>query len=393
MEGRSAQAPGQRVRDVREAVGFSAEQVAETLAWPLADYLALESGEREPRLNDLLSVAEFLHWDWEAFLDPRSSVLGADLLTLLRSNSELTAHDRLILADFAVRAAALAQFRERPSPLPPEERPRTGPEVYHRGEGRRIAGLVRSRLGLGARPISNPFELLRSEGVQVFRARLTTGNVSGATVIHPSFGSAILVQWDEDLWRQHFSAFHEFGHVIMDRAESSVVVSDESRGRDPRELRANSFASGMLLPDQVLLDGWTRWGENWPAWKPLLLEYRANYPPLWHGLADIKGVAFDSKRAWELFRAKAASIPSSEKTDDELAGLNPREVERYMAGVNLSLSRELIDAADDVLRENRASWEWAAERLRLDVPALREVLGRSRNNLQRLPSETSIARI
>src|SRR5690606_9952762 len=115
------------------------------------------------------------------------------------------------------------------------------------------AAALRSQLGYEPNVVPrNVYEDFRLIGIHVFRRALANAEISGLYVEHPIAGHCVLVNYDEDVYRQRFSVSHEAAHAIFDSSEG-VVVTFEARSSkytksDLKEIRANSFASHYLMP-------------------------------------------------------------------------------------------------------------------------------------------------
>src|SRR5262245_1055631 len=90
----------------------------------------------------------------------------------------------------------------------------------------------------------------------MFRRRLVNSEISGLYVEHPVSGHCVLVNYEEDLYRQRFSASHEAAHAIFDSSDAVMVTfrrgSSKYDASDLREIRANRFASCYLMPPDQL---------------------------------------------------------------------------------------------------------------------------------------------
>lgn len=96
----------------------------------------------------------------------------------------------------------------------------------------------------------------RRLGFHVFRRRLINPDISGLYIEHPIAGHCILINYDDDIYRQRFSASHEAAHAIFDSAEAASVSYQRASTKYPRgdlkEIRANRFASAFLMPPELL---------------------------------------------------------------------------------------------------------------------------------------------
>jgi Zn-dependent peptidase ImmA (M78 family) len=96
----------------------------------------------------------------------------------------------------------------------------------------------------------------RNTGIHVFRRRLSNPEISGLYIFHPSAGHCILINYNEDIYRQRFSAAHEAAHAIFDSNSHAHVsyFGNKPNHRDEkyREIRANAFSSHYLRPETVI---------------------------------------------------------------------------------------------------------------------------------------------
>ncbi|MDA1190079.1 MAG: ImmA/IrrE family metallo-endopeptidase [Candidatus Poribacteria bacterium] len=90
--------------------------------------------------------------------------------------------------------------------------------------------------------------LIADQGVWVSSLPLPE-SVSGMFARHGSVGTAILVNDRLHRLRQRFSYAHEYAHALLDSSRSVVVTSDETAS-NPSELRANAFATELLMPSE-----------------------------------------------------------------------------------------------------------------------------------------------
>ena len=113
-------------------------------------------------------------------------------------------------------------------------------------QGEEAAEAERRRLGLGSAPVSDFAEVLEAQGVRTLLVALPE-NVSGLTLMEPSVGVIVVANGDHHVHRQRFSYAHEYAHVLFDRARLGLISRTEDRD-DLIEVRANSFAAGLLMP-------------------------------------------------------------------------------------------------------------------------------------------------
>jgi hypothetical protein len=123
----------------------------------------------------------------------------------------------------------------------------------------------------------------------------------------------LLVNYDEDVYRQRFTAAHEMAHSIFD-ATDEVVVSLSSARTDLKEIRASRFASCYLMPPDVLkrLPTPERWTQkdavNWAN------QFKVSCDAL--GVALLQAELVDEPTST---RIRSYRVPSRDKVDPELS--------------------------------------------------------------------------
>lgn len=124
---------------------------------------------------------------------------------------------------------------------------------YFKGHGEQAA--IELRRSLGYSPTQVPVNIysdFRSIGIHIFPRRLENSNISGICIKHPVAGQCVLVNFNEDVYRQRFTVAHEVGHSILTDDKDVVVSYKKWNKKDLSETRANAFASSYLLPAEFL---------------------------------------------------------------------------------------------------------------------------------------------
>ncbi len=244
-----------------------------------------------------------------------------------------------------------------------------------KGHGVAAAKAFRAHLGLKPRSdVSDVFGLLRRVGLRIFRRALHNSNISGLFVDHPVAGPCVLVNDSEDVWRQRFTALHEAGHAFLDRGEHSVVISfTKWDSSDLVELRANTFAAHVLLPDhlvQKLPD--IAWTADRVA--EFAIRLKVTPAPLIFRLRDAKLIT--GAEAHQLRRM--ARVPPEAKVDPELpASLTPVQRRRREGLLRRGLSRYYVGLCMDALDQELITRGRLAEMLLVtDTERLAERTGR-----------------
>jgi Zn-dependent peptidase ImmA (M78 family) len=219
---------------------------------------------------------------------------------------------------------------------------------FFKGHGQAAANELRTFLGYTENELRlNIFADLRKIGFHVFRRRLNNPKISGLFIKHPAAGKCIIVNYDEDVFRQRFTAAHEGGHAILDN-DSTYNVSFQWEGKDLKEIRANVFASFLLIPFEFArkLPDPNSWNNaeivSWAS-KLMLSPYALAIGLKEHGLIN------DSQ--FETIRS--ARIPKEDKSDPELPNsLAPATRAAKMHAMEQGLSDYYVTLALEAFQKN-----------------------------------------
>lgn len=254
---------------------------------------------------------------------------------------------------------------------PPRYPPRRLAYAKYIEQAEDAAVAERRRLGLDNDPISNVFQLVRSQGCRIFRHALENSDISGLTVMHPLSGISIFVNYVDDLYRQFFSVAHEYAHALFDRdtiKHEGCVVSYRYSEKDLVEIRANRFASHFLLPTSAL-DNYRRphnLEELSGLIRDIAMKYRVNTETVVFRLQDAEWI---SERTAKSFREKKpVTIPRSDKSDPEIPrSLTEAQRERYNLALRSGMSIQLLELLRRALVEGKITFGRFAEVLALTV--------------------------
>lgn len=363
---------GSRIARKRAEVGLSPIDLGKSIGVSTADVQRLEAGILDPVPGDwILLAARVLKVDYRYLISTTLDREEEATRRVYRALRNPTPRDEYALRRFFSFASDESDFREmmsRPLPsLPPKYRlPAHGNYKRH---GHEVAEAERQRLKQGTAPIRNPFDLLRSHGVLLFRQQLSDSALAGITAMHPRIGVCTLVNYDDDLYRQFFSAAHEYAHVLMDRDEvesTGYVVSYHDDRKSLIEVRANAFASALLLPRNMLRS--ISIADTDDDLRSELLKigrrYRVNTQVVLYSLQDIGKLTKDrtSRLASDYPR-----IPRAEKLDPDLPpSLTDSQVSRRLSAIRHGLDMRYVEVVRSALVEHIITLGRAAEAL--DVP-------------------------
>jgi Zn-dependent peptidase ImmA (M78 family)/DNA-binding XRE family transcriptional regulator len=251
---------GRRIKALREELGIPRSELATACGISEAVVEQLEAGTLDPLPGDyILIVARLLKADFRYFISEDLDADEQKTRRIYRALAKGTPGDLLAIRRFIGFCLNESELEEllgvekrrlqMTYPAPSSRR------KLHKEQGPEAARAERSRLNLELQPIANIFSIIRSQGLRLGRKKLESQSVSGLTIVHPRAGTAILVNYDEDLYRQFFSAAHEYAHALFDEhelEEKGVLVSYRFSQQDLTELRANRFAAEFLLPREAI---------------------------------------------------------------------------------------------------------------------------------------------
>lgn len=240
---------------------------------------------------------------------------------------------------------------------------------FYKGQGADAASKLRVHFNYAPNAVpSDIYADFRKPGFHVFRRRLANSNVSGLTIRHPFAGTCILVNYDEDIYRQRFTVAHEAAHGILDRDQEVVVSFASESTRDHKiEIRANTSASRyILLPTLV---------KEIPV-----TERSPTEALLWASKLKVStsALAIASKEAGRINAGTAnhlrkSSVPADQRIDPELGGLQGRGLERKRELLRRGLSTYYVGLCFQTLSKGSISAERAAEMLLVDDFELGEI--------------------
>jgi Zn-dependent peptidase ImmA (M78 family) len=240
---------------------------------------------------------------------------------------------------------------------------------FFKGHADQAASALRAHFSYNSLAVpSDVYDDFRKIGFHVFRRRLENSNISGITIRHPSAGTCILVNYDEDIYRQRFTAAHEGGHGILDGAEDVVVSFTGTHAKDSLvEIRANTFASRYLLPPSVSAAlPVTEWTHD------AIIDWASHFKVSTKALAIALKEAgvVDEKTAANLMQV---SVPAERKVDPELVNLSGRAEARKRGLLERGLSTFYVTLCFDAYAQGLITGGRTAEMMLVDDFELNEI--------------------
>lgn len=340
--------------------------------------LAMEAGEVSPSGDEVLILADFFKCDYRFFVSNEQLAAVEQTESLYRRfGSEFRKSDRRAVLEFLYLCECEQMLQE--ELRVPKTPFRFIPEgSFYKGHADLAAEALRAHFSYPRQAVpSDVYEDFRKIGFHLFRRRLENSNISGITIRHPIAGVCILVNYDEDVYRQRFTAAHEAAHGILDAADEVIVsFSRTYKAQDLIEIRANHFAARYLLPPDVVtgipVGSWNRGAVvEWAG--RLKVSTRA----LTIALKDAHLI--DDETAADL---ASVSVPAALKVDPELANLTERGAVRKRELIERGLSSSYVTLCFEAFDRGLISGGRAAEMLLADQLELSELASLYHINLQ-----------
>jgi Zn-dependent peptidase ImmA (M78 family)/transcriptional regulator with XRE-family HTH domain len=243
---------GRKLGEARESLRIPPEEAASRLQITLQEYLKIESGTAKVTGDQLVLLTVMYRRDFRYFVTGDYPSAESQVQEMFRRNAALSRSDRIAIQEF-VRLCEYEDFLEREIF---EHESKRIPDYAHfsfkhdnfKRQGREAADFERKRLDLAQKSIENIFDVIRNQGIHVFKRQLEDQNISGLYINHPVAGHCILINYLDDIYRQNFSAAHEYCHALFDSCQGQEVTYLPSNNQSKLEWRANSFAGNFLVP-------------------------------------------------------------------------------------------------------------------------------------------------
>jgi Zn-dependent peptidase ImmA (M78 family)/DNA-binding XRE family transcriptional regulator len=244
---------GERLRLAREEAKITQADAASAIDVARTTLVAVEQGQRRPRMNELQKLARLYKTSVNALL--RQEAVYVDLSPRFRklATSKEGAADEAVqlLADLAKAEVELENLLgiKRVRNYPPE-RPIMPGDV--RAQAEQDALELRQRLGLGLAPILDIVTLLEMElGIRVFVRRFDA-KISGLFVYDDAIGACMLLNANHPRERRSQTAGHETGHFTSTRKEPEILQFDKiDNSREERY--AHAFGRALFTPPRAVM--------------------------------------------------------------------------------------------------------------------------------------------
>lgn len=250
---------GQRLRDLREAIGFTQAEVASRLEMHRPTITEIEAGRRAVSSVELARFAALYATPIGYLLAETRPTADEAIAVLCRGIGADRPEAKLAIRQFVQECREERELEELlglPSPddlrpaynAPP---PRSHAEAIRQGE--QIAEQERRRLDLGGEPVRNVLGLLQRQGVAI--RLLPDGRLhdelDGFFLETSDGGACIAVNVkanDATGYRAAFTGAHEYAHWLLRDKQAELFQRHAPVDGEHLEVRANAFAAAFLMP-------------------------------------------------------------------------------------------------------------------------------------------------
>src|SRR5215210_1822548 len=252
LETLEPRALGARLRDAREARGWTQQQLSDQLGVARTTIVAIEKGERRIKPKELVEIAALLGRSVSDFLQRAITVEGFSVQlrgslpppTAMEAGLAPHIEEFQRLCEDYARLEELCQALLRRRYPPEYDIHGTDPELAAED----VASSERRRLDLGEGPLVNLREVLESDvGLRIFQLELPS-RVAGMFAFTESFGGCIATNLSHPPERRRASLAHEFGHFLTARFKSEITLEGRYERRPIGERFAESFSRAFLMP-------------------------------------------------------------------------------------------------------------------------------------------------
>jgi Zn-dependent peptidase ImmA (M78 family)/DNA-binding XRE family transcriptional regulator len=242
-----------RLKEAREAKGFSMTDLADAVGVSPQAISQYESDVKQPEWNTLNRICTELGQPMSYFTTARPDGGEITATAFFRSFKSRTNATRKMLKRWSVWAAQTVNYISSVVNLPLLEVPESpSKSSYTDEEIEALAIACRRFWGLADGPITNMVALLESKGFVVVRSEFGVINADAFSCVQDGRPYIFLSSDKGCSVRSRFDAGHELGHIILHRHMTQDQIEDPVT-LDRIEHEANRFASAFLLPAKTFV--------------------------------------------------------------------------------------------------------------------------------------------
>lgn len=307
----------ERIKEAREARGFTLEGFAEKLGKSRQAVAQFETGQSSPSGETLSNIIALTEQPL-AFFVSMPTRPGNTGNIFWRSLKRMEQHHRKRIAKRLQWAADIATMADEFIQLPAVDIPHWefDPETADDHEIEDAAEFLREYWGLGAGPIENLANLLESKGVIIVREKVGCPDMDGVSCWINGRPYILLSEEVNGGPRDLYNLAHELGHIFL---HALADVTD--RNIALIEKQANRFASAFLMPMETFSK--EVFGTSIEFFKTLKRRWRVSIAAMAYRCKDLQ-IITDNQFSYIFRQMNALKIKKVEPLDDAFDVARPR---------------------------------------------------------------------
>lgn len=239
----------------REELGITLDELSKRSGIDNSQLMLYENGTNEPTGDDILIISKVLIVKFNFFISNEQDTLYDKTDIMYRTHSDIfNFEDRKNIEEFILLCENEQKILEiLKIPLDNKFKFKINKSYKYEIIAKNSAEGFRKFLKIKPNQIEVDFyKILREKGVHLFRRKLVNSNISGLYMLHPVAGHCILLNYNDDFYRQNFSLGHELGHLVLDSTDLNFsLTSDITSPKTEIEKRANEFSAQFLFPYEM----------------------------------------------------------------------------------------------------------------------------------------------
>lgn len=238
----------ERIREAREARGFTLESFADALGISKQAVAQFEVGQIAPAADTLSDIIRLTEQPPAFFTTARARLAEQFSGAFWRSLKRMERHHRIRIARRLEWARDIVDYIERYIELPPINLPQVSfdPESANNDDVELAAEAVRDAWGLGRGPVVSLTQIFEANGIILICEGVDCDDMDAVSRWQAGRPFIMYSSQVESGPRGNFNLAHELGHMLL---HSGVEV--DSRNIDAIEAQANRFAGAFLLPRET----------------------------------------------------------------------------------------------------------------------------------------------
>jgi Zn-dependent peptidase ImmA (M78 family)/DNA-binding XRE family transcriptional regulator len=245
---------GLKLKDLRENLNFSYQQLADQVGVAKQSIFKFEKGHSKPGSEMLLKLSELFNVPYSYFYEnPEGSDFSFENIRFRDAHKIFDVEGHLkevkeIVLNYISKFIELERIMgiQRQFENPLEE-----VKITSEKDIEKAAKIIRKKWKVGNSPIADVVEMLESKGVFVVEVTRTEDFCGLSGSLNKDIPIIVLNERSLTVERKRFTALHELGHIVLQ--------FDEDFSEDKIEFYCDFFAGAVLIVDEAL---YAEFGKN-----------------------------------------------------------------------------------------------------------------------------------